>query len=79
MLEKLLEKLKYLSLQARQQYLEHKMQLLDIVAQESQKVSRGGKLAHMLSIQIENCSLFVKMSLIQVRERVDVFLFDILR
>lgn len=28
MLEKLLEKLKYLSLQARQQYLEHKMQLL---------------------------------------------------
>lgn len=79
MLEKLLEKLKYLSLQARQQYLEHKMQLLDIVAQESQKMSRGGKLAHMLSIQIENYSLFVKMSLIQVRERVDVFLFDILR
>lgn len=31
----MLEKLKYLLLQANQQYLEYEMQLLDIVAQES--------------------------------------------
>lgn len=31
----MLEKLKYLLLQAHQQYLEYEMQLLDIVAQES--------------------------------------------
>lgn len=44
----------YLLLQAHQQNLEPKMQLLHTVTQEFQKVNQGGKLAHTSSILKEN-------------------------
>lgn len=67
-------KLEYLLLQAHQQQLEqmkllllHCQMLLEICARKFQ-MNHGGKLPHTLSILNKNYSLFVKISLIQVRE-----------
>lgn len=45
----MLGKLEYLLLQAYQLYLEIKMQLLDTIAKEFQKMNQGGKLAYIYS------------------------------